>query len=102
MNIFGMIGLIFRVKGEVSKLKPGFMTTEFWITVINILGMILGAFLDKIPVETALIIGASLSGLYIIARAIVKKTETTADDAIVEAIYEKLIKLFPQQTVEPK
>lgn len=74
LKLFGTI------KKEATKMsettagiKPGYKTTEFWLTVLTNLLTITQALQGVIPVEKAAIIVAAINGVYGVVRAIAKK-----------------------------
>lgn len=52
--------------------KPGWKTTEFWLTGLTALGTLFGAIQGSIPPKWAGIISASLAGVYGLVRAFTK------------------------------
>ena len=60
-------------KGE--KMKPGWKTTEFWLTVLSNLAVVVGALEGVIPAEKMAIIIAVINGVYGVVRATTKSTE---------------------------
>lgn len=79
MNLFQKLRLLFKVKEpveklikEVSNVKDGYKTTEFWLTLLSTLTTIAGALNGVIDPKTAAIISAALTGVYNLVRGIVK------------------------------
>lgn len=79
MGLIAKIKLLLKVRKpieglikEVSKVKSGWKTSEFWMTVVSNLITIVGALKGVIPAETAAVIVAVLNGLYTIGRDVVK------------------------------
>lgn len=79
MGLFANIKLILKIRKPVSNIikeatnvKPGYKTTEFWITVISNLITIVGAVQGMIDPKIAAIILAVLNGLYNLMRGLVK------------------------------
>jgi hypothetical protein len=56
-----------------AKTKPGWKTTEFWMTIAANLAAIIGAFADMLPPEKAVLLIAASNGLYAIARGQTKR-----------------------------
>ena len=58
-------------------MKPGYKTTEFWVSALTTGGALIGALAGVLP-GTAGIIAASISGgLYAISRGLAKLTSET-------------------------
>lgn len=79
MNLIQKIKLLLKVKEpaeniikEVSNVKDGYKTTEFWLTIISNLITVTGAVQGVIDPKTAAIILAVLNGVYNLVRGIVK------------------------------
>jgi uncharacterized membrane protein HdeD (DUF308 family) len=72
-------------------MKPGIKTTEFWLSVIAIVGMFVPTLLGFLSPELAAVVSAIIVGAYSIARGIAKLTTTTIDDTILDAIEESII-----------
>ena len=60
-----------------GNVKPGYATTEFWLTVITNLITVIGALKGVINPETMAIILAVLNGVYGILRSLVKAPKIT-------------------------
>ena len=60
-----------------GNVKPGYATTEFWLTVITNLITVVGALEGVINPETMAIILAVLNGVYGILRSLVKQPKIT-------------------------
>lgn len=56
-------------------MKPGFKTTEFWLTVFGAIGLLAGALLDALPEEASGIGVAILTAVYTISRTLTKREE---------------------------
>lgn len=52
--------------------KPGWKTTEFWMTVVSQISTVVGVFQGSISPKYAAIISASLTGIYGLIRAFTK------------------------------
>ena len=71
-------------------MKPGFKTTEFWLTLVTLLGLmsLAGYGMSQQGADTAAIIGALGAALstigYSLARAKVKKAEELKSEAKVD------------------
>ena len=76
-------------------MKTGFLTTEFWLSAITVIGLIAGAFTGQIPMATVALIVPIVTGLYIIARTVVKTTTSTVDDEILEKIEKDILSKLP-------
>ena len=68
--------IVSEIKGDykmnTTPLKPGWQTTEFWSKVVVDLFTLWAAVKGLLPAQTALIISASLNGVYALARNIAK------------------------------
>jgi len=53
-------------------MKPGYKTTEFWITIATSLGALIAALADALPPRYAAIATAASAAAYAIARGIAK------------------------------
>jgi len=58
-------------------MKAGIKTTEFWLTVVANLLIVVGALEQIIPADVAAVIVAVLNGVYGVLRALVKQPEIT-------------------------
>lgn len=58
---------------DAKVVKPGWKTTEFWLTALAEIGTLIGALRGVIPAETAGIIIAIQTAIYNILRTIAKK-----------------------------
>ena len=76
-------------------MKSGFLSSEFLMSAITVIGLLLGAFLDKIPMASLTLVVPIVTGLYIIARSFVKASASTVDDEILEKIEESILKKLP-------
>lgn len=61
---------------EVSKVKSGWKTSEFWLTILSNLITIAGALNGIIDPKTAAIVLAVLNGLYTTLRTVAKAGTT--------------------------
>ena len=52
--------------------KPGWKTTEFWVSSLTTAGMLLGTFAGFIPAQYSAIAGALSAGAYAISRGLTK------------------------------
>lgn len=59
---------------EVPKapVKPGYKTTEFWVTLLSALAVFGESIHGSLPPQTAAIVGAVVTGLYTISRGLSK------------------------------
>lgn len=69
-------------------LKAGWKTTEFWLSILTIVGMIWSAVQGFIPADLVAKLIPAVVMVYGIGRAIVKFTPTTKDDQILEKLEE--------------
>lgn len=58
---------------EPSTIKPGYKTTEFWLTTLTNISAIVGSLNGLISPDLAAIIVAVANGIYGVVRAIAKK-----------------------------
>lgn len=65
------------------KNKPGYKTTEFWMTVLTVLGTWAGAIQDTVPPKFAAITSAVTISAYAIARGI-KKSQIQSEVAVIQ------------------
>ena len=72
-------------------MKDGIFTTEFWLTIIVLIGNILPTILGLLPVGKTSLICSAMIAIYTISRTIVKKTTSVNDDKIIEAIGQYII-----------
>jgi hypothetical protein len=90
LNIIEKIKLLFRVKNAVqnikgAKMKSGFLTSEFWLTVVGQAVPIVLALWGYIPQNVMLMImaySAGLSAMYVVCRTVIKYTKSKKDDEI--------------------
>lgn len=78
-----------KIKSEVNVLmekKPGWKTSEFWLSLLSIVATAYGAFGSMIPATLAVQIIAGLTLGYTLARAVVKFTLTPKDDELLAKI----------------
>ena len=81
-------------------MRKGIKTTEFWLTVIGIIGTLIPMLSGMIEPKTWSIISAVLIGLYTIARAYVKSTTSTTDDKILDKIEKDIIDKIPKDDLD--
>ena len=91
MNIFDKIKLALSVRKAINLLKgknmkTGWRTTEFWVTLAGVVGMLWAGFMSFLPAETVAQIVGFTVGLYTIARTVVKMTDTPKDDEFLQKI----------------
>jgi len=91
---------IYKTIKEARKMKKGIKTTEFWLTVIGIIGTLIPMLSGMIEPKTWSIISAVLIGLYTIARAYVKSTASTTDDKILDKIEKDIIDKIPKDDLD--
>lgn len=79
MGLIGNIKVLFKLRKpvnnlikEVKNVKPGYKTTEFWLTVLSNLITIAGALQGVIDGKTAAVVLAVLNGLYNLVRGLAK------------------------------
>lgn len=53
-------------------MKPGYLTTEFWATMLAALIALIAALADALPPRYAAIAGAIATGLYAVSRGLAK------------------------------
>lgn len=83
MNLFQKIKALWAIKGfvedatkeakKMTNAKPGYLTTEFWMTILTNIVTLVGALKGVIPDQAAAIILASANGIYGVVRAITKQ-----------------------------
>lgn len=78
-----------------GKMKTGVMTSEFWLSLASIAASIWFAVNGMIPAELTIKIVAVVTGVYAIARAVVKLTPSTKDDELIKKIEELFQKKTP-------
>lgn len=85
MGIIGKIKFLLKVRKpaeklieEASKVKSGYKTTEFWLTILSNLLAVAGALQGVIDPKTAAVVVAVLTGLYNTLRTVAKAGETPA------------------------
>ena len=86
---------VMKAKREVSKMndnkdKAGWKTSEFWLNILSIAITLLAGVQGLIPPTVMATIMGVLATVYTISRLVVKLTPSKADDALVDAIGEKL------------
>jgi len=72
-------------------MKSGFRTTEFWLSIIGIIGLILSAVYGLLPADLMAKYSVYIVAAYTVARAITKITPSKTDDKILDAIDEKIM-----------
>ncbi len=76
MNILTLVKALFQAKAVAGELKPvpksGFVSSEFWGAVFTDALLIAGVVTHFVSPNIAAIIGASLSGAYMVVRLILK------------------------------
>lgn len=96
MGIIDDINLLLKLRQiiqEGKKMKAGWKTTEFWATLLGIIGTLAGAVVGYLPPELVVKIITGLIAVYTVARAVVKLTPSTKDDELVAKIGEVITKL---------
>jgi hypothetical protein len=84
MNFIKKIKFLFKIRRPIKNIggiimqKPGWKTSEFYLTVLSNLIAIAGALNGVLDPKTAAIIMAVLNGLYTTLRTVAKTGETTA------------------------
>lgn len=95
-----------KIKKEITLMgekKSGFLTSEFWLSVAGIVGTGFTAFGGFIPADLAVKVVLISTTIYTVARAVVKITSSTKDDAFVEAVAAKLVGMIkPEPPAQPK
>lgn len=66
------------------KNNPGCMTTEFWLTILTVLGTWAGALQDIVPPKYAALTSAATISAYAIARGIRKSQNQSPDVAVTQ------------------
>jgi len=107
-KLYSQISAFFKIRTEVIKLmdeaktevvasdgakKPGWKTSEFWLSLIGIGATIGAAAVPFIPASAlAWIAGVSVvvPSVYAVMRTIAKQTTTTKDDKFLDRLVEKL------------
>ena len=82
-------------RGYEKMVKDGKKTSEFWMTIITVIGLVLQAVMGMLPPDKVAILATILVGIYTIARAVVKMTASKTDDEIVAKIGEEIISKLP-------
>lgn len=94
MNIIEKVKMLFKLKKifnqakEVSKMKAGWKTTEFWLAVASVVISLWFTFQGMIPAELALKVMGAVAMVYQVARTIVKATPSMKDDELLAKIEE--------------
>lgn len=90
MGIVNKIRLLLRLRkpaenliSEVSKVKSGYKSSEFWLTIVSNLVTIAGALNGILDAKTAAIVLAVLNGLYTVLRTIAKAGDTASSTTTV-------------------
>lgn len=106
MNVLKLFKLWFGIKDDIQKIKEsykmknGIKTTEFWVTIINLVGTIVLTFIGAIPANILGWVVANwliITAVYALVRSIVKSTKTTKDDVIL-ANLEGVVKQILEKT----
>lgn len=86
MGFIAKVKLLFKVKKplgkiieEATKVKSGYKTSEFWLTIISNLITIAGALNGILDPKTAAIVLAILNGMYTTLRTIAKSGTATEE-----------------------
>lgn len=69
---FRLAWKVYTLTQEVTNMKPGARTTEFWITLIGSLNAMIGQYAGVIPEPYGIIATTILGAIYTIARTIYK------------------------------
>lgn len=81
MNVIEKIRLYFAVRNaykEVSKVKAGYRTTEFWITVFTSATALIQTYGGSLPEPWGIVITAIVTAGYTISRGLAKKGASDA------------------------
>ncbi len=60
-------------------IKPGWKTTEFWVSTLTTVGMLLGTLVGVVPPQYTAIAAAFSAGAYAISRGLTKAGAATAE-----------------------
>lgn len=60
---------------EVAKVKDGYKTTEFWMTIVSQLLAVVGALSNVIDAKTAAVVVTVLNAVYAVLRTLAKTPE---------------------------
>ena len=82
LNIIKKIKILLALNSSINKIKEnkmknGIKTTEFWLTVLTQLGVVIGALNGVIPAETATISTIVINAVYTVMRSLSKNPEIT-------------------------
>jgi len=81
------------VRRKMKDVKEGKKTTELAVLIGDIVVLIGGVAVGKLSIETAIIVGGVLSGVYMIGRTLCKLTKTKVDDILIEKLGQLIPKL---------
>lgn len=73
------------VAESVAIIKPGWKTTEFWISVLTSAGSILASAIGFLPPKYAAIVTAASAGLYSVSRGLAKTGSAAAAETVTTA-----------------
>ena len=92
-KIIAIYRLYIKVKEEMrmNGIKSGWQTTEFWVCIATIAGTLYSGFGEYIKPALMIQVVAGITGMYTIARAIVKLTPSTKDDEAIEKIVQAFL-----------
>ncbi len=62
-------------------MKPGYKTTEFWLTILGVAGSTVTGLAGVIPLTIAAPLAAALTGLYTLGRSIAKSGKAAMPSA---------------------
>lgn len=61
-------------------MKPGYKTTEFWVSALTTGGALIGALAGVLPGAAGIIAASIAGGLYAVSRGLVKLTQDIGTD----------------------
>ena len=111
-KLYAQISALLKIRTEVNKLmsdattvvvvadgakKPGWKTSEFWLSVAGIvvtIGTAASSFIPAAAFPWLASVAAIVPTVYAVARTIAKATPTTADDQFLDALAAKLTPLI--------
>jgi hypothetical protein len=96
IKLFKKISLAWKTRNAVKKIKEAYMkegikSSEFWISAVTWISVLLVAAMGLLDPKTATAILAGIAVVYTIARTIVKITPSTKDDELLEK-FEKILR----------
>ncbi|MCD6437306.1 MAG: hypothetical protein J7L56_03445 [Halomonas sp.] len=100
-RIAKLVWTAYKTYREVRKMRKGVKTSEFWLTVLTVIGMLIPVLQGTINPETWAIISGVLVGAYTIARAVVKATASKEDDRVLRIVWDKIIRQIDDTTEPP-